>query len=279
MIRKSKTLQQVAKSDANLLYERLQMDKVSVVTFTNYKESVAKAFDRTEAGIMLARQSKVLIKPNLVDDIPYPVTTPVACVEAIIDYVQSVSDAGIIVAEGSGGHKPTAEVFRELGYTRLAEEKQVRLVDLNGEPLMRSENPSCKIFREYHIPKIAMEYFIISVPMLKAHSFSEVTLSLKNMMGFAPPSHYQVGGFWKKSFFHSRIHESIIEMNMHRMPDLTLLDATTGMPDYHLGGRHCDPPVNKIVASLDSLEADKTGASLLGFNWQNIDHLANFRTN
>jgi uncharacterized protein (DUF362 family) len=253
-------------------------DKASVISFTNYRESVAKAFDEIEAGAVLADKSKILVKPNLVDDIPYPVTTPVACVEAIIDYIRSVSNAGIIVAEGSGGHKPTTEVFRELGYTRLAEQKQVRLVDLNEEPLTRSENPLCKIFREYYIPKIAMEYFIISVPVLKAHSFSEVTLSLKNMMGFAPPSHYQLGGFWKKSFFHNRIHDSIIEMNMHRMPDLTLLDATTGMPDYHLGGSHCNPPVNKIVASLDALEADKTGAGLLGFDWNKIRHLADFKS-
>ena len=254
------------------------MDKVSVVTFTNYKESVAKAFDRTDAGTLLARQSKVLIKPNLVDDIPYPATTHAECVEAIIDYVRLAGDAEVIVAEGSGGPKSTSEIFSKLGYDKLAREKDVRLVDLNEEPLVRSEIPNCQIFREYYIPKIAMEYFIISVPVLKAHSFSTVTLSLKNMMGFAPPSHYQAGGGWKKSFFHRRIHESIIEMNMHRMPDLTLLDATVGMPDFHLGGRHCNPPVNKIVASFDALEADKTGARLLGFDWQLIDHLANFKT-
>ena len=253
------------------------MEKVAIVSFTGYTESVAKAFDATGAGPVLKEQSKILIKPNLVDDIPYPATTPVACVEAIIDYVRLVSSAEVIIAEGSGGPNPTDEVFRELGYTRLGEEKQVRLVDLNEESLTRSEIPSCKIFPEYYMPEIAFEYFIISVPVLKAHSFSMVTLSLKNMMGFAPPSHYQVGGAWKKSFFHSRMHESIIEMNMHRMPDLTLLDATVGMPDYHLGGRHCDPPVNKIVASFDALEADKAGAGLLGFDWQRIDHLANFK--
>ncbi len=250
------------------------MDDVAVVSFSCYRESVAKAFDEIRAGGVLADQSKILIKPNLVDDLPFPVTTPVDCIEAIIDYVRSVSGAEIIVAEGSGGDKSTGEVFTALGYTRLAEDKQVRLVDLNEETLVRSEIPSCKILSEYFIPKIALEYFIISVPVLKAHSFSEVTLSLKNMMGFAPPSHYQEGGFWKKSFFHNRIHESIIEMNMHRMPDLTLIDATVGMPDSHLGGRQCSPPVNKIIASYDALEADRAGAGLLGFDWKNVAHLA-----
>ena len=259
-----------------MIYRKDIMKNVAAIPFTSYPETVAKAFDEARAGQVLAKQSKILIKPNLVDDIPYPVTTPVGCIEAIIDYVRSVSGAEIIIAEGSGGDKPTTEVFKNLGYYRLGGEKQVRLIDLNEEPLTRSEISSCKIFREYFIPEIAFGYFIISVPVLKAHSFSTVTLSLKNMMGFAPPSHYQVGGFWKKSFFHGRMHESIIEMNMHRMPDLTLLDATTGMPDYHLGGGHCNPPVNKIVASFDTLEADKAGAGLLGFDWRRIDHLANF---
>jgi uncharacterized protein (DUF362 family) len=252
------------------------MAKVSVVSFTNYRESVKKAFDEAGAESVLAAQSRILIKPNLVDDIPFPVTTPAECTGVIIDYIRSVSRAEIIIAEGSGGEKPTTEVFRKLGYVWLSEEKQVRLVDLNEEPVTRLEIPGCKIFREYYIPEIAMEYFIISVPVLKAHSFSKVTLSLKNMMGFAPPSHYQVGGSWKKSFFHRRMHESIIEMNLYRMADLTLLDATVGMPDYHLGGRQCDPPVNMIVASSDALEADKKGAELLGFDWRKIDHLAKF---
>ena len=259
------------------LFLHLAMEKVSVVSFTNYADSVKKALNDAGAASVLAGQSRILIKPNLVDDIPFPVTTPVECSAAIIDYIRSVSNAEIIVAEGSGGEKPTTEVFMKLGYARLAEAKQVRLVDLNEEPLIRLENPGCKVFREYYIPEIAMEYFIISVPVLKAHSFSIVTLSLKNMMGFAPPSCYQVGGFWKKSFFHNRMHESIIEMNLYRMADLTLIDATVGMPDYHLGGRHCDPPVNKLIASFDALEADKTGAGLLGFDWRKIDHLAKFK--
>lgn len=252
------------------------MEKIAVVSFENYRESVRTAFDEIGAAPVLAGQSKILIKPNLVDDIPFPVTTPVECTGAIIDYIRSVSRAEIIVAEGSGGEKPTTEVFRNLGYEWLSAEKQVRLVDLNEEPVTRLEIERCKIFREYYIPKIAMEYFIISVPVLKAHSFSKVTLSLKNMMGFAPPAHYQVGGFWKKSFFHRRMHESIIEMNLYRMADLTLIDATVGMPDYHLGGRHCDPPVNKLVASFDAVAADKAGAGLLGFDWRKIDHLSKY---
>ena len=61
----------------------LAMNKVSIISFTNYRESVAKAFNDIGAGGVLAGKSRILIKPNLVDDIPYPVTTPPVCVEAI----------------------------------------------------------------------------------------------------------------------------------------------------------------------------------------------------
>jgi uncharacterized protein (DUF362 family) len=112
------------------------------------------------------------------------------------------------------------------------------------------------------------------VPVLKAHSYSEITGTLKNMIGLAPPKYYSGRfGSWKKAVFHGRMHESIVDLNRYRTPDLSLMDATVGMPDFHLGGAHCDPPVNKILASFDPLAIDRRSAELLGFRWQSIGHL------
>ena len=156
----------------------------------------------------------------------------------------------------------------------MSKMKNVELIDLNYAPLVRLEKPWFKVLPEYYIPEIAFESFVISVPVLKAHSFSKVTLSLKNMMGFAPPEHYQVGGYWKKSYFHDYMHLAILEMIAYRTPDMAVLDATIGMCDYHLGGRQCSPPVNKLIAGFDPVAVDKKGAELLGFDWHNIPHIA-----
>lgn len=249
----------------------------AVVDFVSYTASIPEVMDKIGASSILAKQKQILIKPNLVEIIRFPVTTSAESIAALIDYIRSCSGAEIVVAEGCAcPGNDTAEVFELLGYTRMAREKDVRLLDLNDHDLVKLSLPGCRVFPHYYIPRIALDSFILSVPVLKRHSLAEVTLTLKNMMGFAPPSHYQQGGHWKKSFFHRYMHQAIIEMNAYRSPDMTLLDATVGMAEYHLGGAQCEPPVNKLVAGTNPVEVDKTAAAFLGVDWRKVAHIAQF---
>ena len=248
--------------------------KISVTEFVSYRESIREALDNINAGKTLSLQTNVLIKPNLINSSPPPITTPVECVEAVIHYIRSYANANIIIAEGCGASDyDTEKVFCDLGYVELSESLNVPLINLNTEKTILLKNEKCRFFKEFHMPEIAMNHFIISVPVLKAHSLAIITGSLKNMMGFAPPRYYQAGGHWKKSLFHQRMHESIEDLNIYRHADLTIMDASIGLPEYHLGGRECDPPLNKIIAGYDPLETDRIGAGLLGLNWEDIPHL------
>lgn len=251
------------------------MGKPAVVDFRSYAESVPAVLDAAGAASLLVGRDRILVKPNLVESIPPPVTTPVECAEAVISWVRVHSKATIVVAEGCGAPSyGTDRCFRELGYTAMAERLGVELVDLNTAPTVILRNPACRVFPAIHMPEIAMNHFIISVPVLKAHSLARITGTLKNMMGFPPPAHYQQGGHWKKSAFHARMHEAILELNRYRTPDLTLLDARVGLREYHLGGAECDPPVNKLVAGADPVEIDRLAATMLGQDWRKIPHLA-----
>ncbi|MEZ4602968.1 MAG: DUF362 domain-containing protein [Desulfobacterales bacterium] len=78
---------------------------------------------------------------------------------------------------------------------------------------------------------------------------------------------------WNKAEFHRDIHQAIVDLNRYRKADLTLMDASVGMPDYHLGGRNCEPPVNQLVAGFDPLAVDRKAAELLGRDWRTIPHL------
>jgi len=254
----------------------VSMSAIAEIDFVSYAASVPEAFDAIGAAEILGRQTAVLIKPNLVNASPPPITTPVECVEAIVEYVRGCSQASIVVGEGCGDQNlETDEVFDRLGYRDMADRQDVELVDLNHAPLKRLEDRECDVFPEMHLPEIAFSHYLISVPMLKAHSFSEITGTLKNMIGLAPPKHYSGQfGSWKKAVFHGRMHESIVELNRYRTPDLSLMDATVGMPDFHLGGATCDPPVGKLLAGLDPLAIDRRSAELLGRDWRTIEHLA-----
>lgn len=248
---------------------------LSIIDFQSYEKSVAEALDELDAHEQIGTKSGVLIKPNLINDSPPPITTSAACCEEIVNYVQNCCDADIVIAEGCGDSVlETDEVFAVLGYRALADKYGIRLLDLNHAPLTRVQRSNCPVFPEMALPEIAFTHYIISVPVLKAHSLAVITGSLKNMMGFAPPEHYSGRyGQWKKAAFHGRMQQSIIDLNRYIVPDLTVMDASVGMAHYHLGGLHCDPPVAKIVAGYNPWEVDREAAGLLGLDWRAIEHI------
>ena len=249
--------------------------ELAVVDFESYETSVPAALDALGARQKIGARSGVLIKPNLINDSPPPITTPADCCAVIVKYVQACCDLPIVIAEGCGDSGlETDDVFASLGYTALARRLGVTLLDLNHAPLTTRRRPECPVFPEMILPEIAFTHPIISVPVLKAHSLAGLTGTLKNMLGFAPPEHYsgQYGG-WKKAVFHGRMQQSIIDLNRYIVPDLTVMDASVGMAEYHLGGPQCDPPAAKLVAGVNPWAVDREAARLLKLDWRSIEHV------
>ena len=158
-------------------------------------------------------------------------------------------------------------------YTKLSSEKDIPLLDLNHEDLTKKEDQTCTKWPFMHLPAILDEVYLLSVPVLKVHTLAKVTLIMKNMMGCAPPSHFCGSGYWRKSAFHNRIHESIFDLNRHRTPDFTILGASVGMVQAHLWGAHCNPAVNILAVSAAPEAIDVYGSLLLGKSWQDIGHI------
>lgn len=230
--------------------------------------------DVVGARAVLAMQKRILIKPNLVNSSPPPVTFPVEATRELVSYCERHSGAQIIIAEGTGDpDKTTWDIYGEHGYLSLAKAGRVELVDLNEEELTEATNLDCTVLQSFMMPKILTDCFVISAATLKKHSLAGVTLSMKNMIGIASPKHYQQGGYWRKSAFHSEMQQSIFELNLYRTPDLALIDGSIGLAEHHLGGAHCDPPVNKLIAGFDPVAVDAFGANLLKVPWQHVGHI------
>ncbi len=255
---------------------------VFTTKYRGWQESLFPLFDRAGLVDELAlcrdgtdRPDRVIIKLNLVEALAPPITTPVEPVEALVDYISGkVPDLDIIIGEGCGSLAyDTFHCFDELGYTEMAARKGVELLDLNKEECRTLKNPNCRRWPEMVLPEILFDSFLLSVPVLKAHSLSSVTLTMKNMMGVAPPAHYQQGGGWKKASFHNGIQEAVLDLNRYRTPDFTVLEATVGMAEAHLWGSTCSPPVNTLAAGWDPVAIDAYGAVLLKKRWQDIAHI------
>lgn len=249
--------------------------RVWVADHRSWDEDVARLCRAAGLARRLRGKRRVVLKPNLVEPVEPPITTPVGLVAAVVHYLQTAApQCALIIAEGCGSlDYETYHCFQVLGYAELAAATGVALVDLNQAPLRRLVNPACRRWPELHLPELLFDSFLISLPVLKAHSLAGVTLTMKNMMGTAPPAHYQQGGHWKKAAFHRNMQEAVFDLNQYRTPDFTLLDATVGMRVAHLWGPTCDPPPNRVAAAYDPVAVDAFGASLLGREWRQIGHI------
>jgi uncharacterized protein (DUF362 family) len=208
------------------------------------------------------------------------VTTRPAFTAAVAEYVRRhAPHAELVIAEGTGDAcKETSEIFRALGYDALARDVGAELVDLNHAPLTVRKDPSRPVFPTMHLPELAFSHCVVSLPVLKAHSLAGVTGTLKNMMGFAPPEHYdgtggRGGGSWKKAVFHNRMQQSVADLVHYLRPQLSCMDASVGLCSFHLGGPPCSPPAGRILAGFDPFALDRRAAELLGRDWRSIGHL------
>jgi uncharacterized protein (DUF362 family) len=236
------------------------MSKVAKVQFADYKNSIAKALDLIDAGQALPQDGLIIIKPNLVNSSPPPVTTSVQAAEAVYQYCRDHSRAEIIIGEGAGSGR-THDVYAALGYADLARRHGIELIDFNDADTVELKNPDARQIKSFHLPKIARDAFIISVPVLKDHEFTKTTIAMKNMFGLAPGKYY--AGGWNKSKLHSpSVDDAVVDVCQYKKPALSIVDASVALQGGHLSGRK--KHVGLILASFDPVAVDAVGSELLG---------------
>jgi uncharacterized protein (DUF362 family) len=245
------------------------MSIVAKVKFTDYHTSIARALDLINAPAALPQQDLIIIKPNLTNSSPPPVTTSVEAAEALYIYCKAHTKAEIVIADGCGSGT-TSQVFKKLGYTDLAEKYGLRLIDLNDTETITVENDNAMLLKEFHLPKIVQNAFVISLPVLKDHSFTKTTIAMKNMFGIAPGRFY--AGSWNKSKLHSpSTDKSVVDVCLYKKPDLSVVDASVALEGMHLSGRH--NKMGLILAGFDPVAVDTVGSTLLGHNPKKMPYL------
>ena len=245
------------------------MSVVAKVKFINYETSVVKALDLIKEAGKLPLTGLVIIKPNLTNADPPPVTTNVKAVEAAYKYCKSHRKAKIVIGEGCG-NGTTMETFKANGYTRLADKYGIRLIDFNEEKAIVLKRKDALQLKQVYIPEIVKDAFIISLPVLKDHCFTTTTIAMKNMFGIAPAPFYR--GSWNKSKLHSpSTHKSVVDMCLYKKPDLCVVDASVALAGTHLSGKCRD--LGLILASFDAVAIDAVGSELLGHNPKKIQYL------
>jgi len=256
---------------------------VSIVKGDDVAVCVRKALDLA-GGIRSIVQpgQTVLIKPNFGVAVPPEtgIITDPRVIDALIDECRKADSARIVVAESSVVGFNTSEVFRELGLQNRFERRGAELVDLDQDEIIKVDVPDGTVLKSVQIFKSAYESdVIISVPTMKTHILTGVTLGLKNMKGILPDSMkkrmHRIGA--KQRIRDFELDHAIADLNTVIAPSFTVIDgiiANEGYKPGTLGIGGTAVQFDTIVAGRDPVAVDTVGAYLMGYAPGEVRHIA-----
>ncbi len=223
-----------------------------------------------------ARGKRVLLKPNA-GRVAKPgegITTHPQVVAAAID---AFTGAGATVAVGESpitGVK-MLEAFRSTGIADVAAERGCPLIDMDRRKCIDVKLPKGEAVRALTICPEALEYdIVISLPVMKVHMHTGVTLSVKNMKGC----------LWRKSKVELHmlplekqgdalsLDVAIADVASVLRPHMAIIDGTVGMEG--LGPSAGKPrALGVVVVGADPFAADAVSCRLMGKDPAGIPHL------
>jgi uncharacterized protein (DUF362 family) len=134
---------------------------------------------------------RVLIKPCSGYAMPYPMTTSPDILKTIIKGIRKVSDADIIIADGTYGGESIHPIYKTLGY----DFRHVLTLDIRDSLFLEIENPLVQFLAEstFWIPNLVISSdFLISVTPFKVHN-GNGCFSIANLLNLLQVTKYKRG--------------------------------------------------------------------------------------
>ena len=220
----------------------------------------------------------VLLKPNAgraVEPLT-GITTHPQVVAAAIDFFQQ-RGATVRVAESPILGFTAKQTFQSTGIAQVAAQRHVELVDLDARPAKSIPVPHGRVLSKLRIcPDVLEADFVVSIPVMKTHMHTVVSLGLKNMKGcLHSREKVRLHQLDRPAGFPDNIKTldaAIADLAGVLLPDFTLIDGAIGLEG--LGPSAGSPkPLGLFVAGADCLAVDAVAAHLMGFDPSTILHL------
>jgi uncharacterized protein (DUF362 family) len=257
----------------------------SPVSFTTGTDHMQMMFDMVkpfENELQTGLKNKQLvIKPNMVVTNNPLCAPPKESLHALLEVLKPIYKGQIIIAESSSSVN-SSDGFKNYGYTDLANEYDLKFVDLNTQ----ATGKSCFIIdRNIHLDKIQLadmlanpDYYVISLCRPKTHNSVVMTAGIKNITMAAPLNPGTVDGnrvSYKRNMHAggSRwLHYNIFLVLQSVRQDFTIIDGVEGMEG---NGPISGTPVDHRIglAGFDPVAVDSMCARLMDIPLENIGYL------
>jgi uncharacterized protein (DUF362 family) len=255
------------------LRRRVERSTVAILRCADYSLAPKVVDDGLRLLAPAVRGKRVLLKPNLVEYSPRAsINTHPMVIASAADSLYRLGAAAVIVADGPGHVRDADQLLHECGLAaQLAAVGRVRFVDLNFDSVRRIPLAGFTSLGELWLPETVLGAdVVISMPKVKTHHWTGVTLSLKNLFGIVPGGVYG----WPKNVLHWQgIENSIVELAAAVSIHYVIADgieAMEGNGPLHGSSRH----LGCLVFADDPVAADATCCRMMCIPPERVRHVA-----
>ena len=158
--------------------------------------------------------------------------------------------------------------YSNSGIERSVKDAGGKIVPGNSEKYYQQVSISKgKRLKESKVHELILECDVfINVPVLKSHNSTDLTISMKNLMGIV----------WDRGYWHRNdLNQCIADFPSFRKPDLNIVDAYSVMMKNGPRGVSRSDVVNmkSQIISTDIVAADAAAAKLFGSDPQDIEYI------
>ncbi len=256
-------------------------EKTAKVVFADARESVSRAAAEVFAAFggaagLLKSSRDVYIKVNAVDSRPNTFTSPNVLAETVRIF-KAAGARNVYVIENSTQGNFTRLVFGASGLLAACRETgaiPVYLDETGATPVFLAGLSSfvdISSFVHERLVRLRDENLYVSLPKLKTHSMSTVTLSVKNQFGFV----HQASRIADHNF---RLHQKFADIYGVLRPDFVLVDGLVAVTHGHYPAvantEKCVVKADTLMGGTDPLAVDTVAAAFMGFSLAEVPHLA-----
>lgn len=224
------------------------------------------ALDFIQWDEVISPGSTVFVKPNLTWPVPRPgVTTSPRLLEALLAVLRSRCGR-LVVGESDGGTFRAETAFAQHNLDRICARYDAELINLSRLPAVLLEETVAGRRIQIEVSAFLLEEVdvFVTVPVLKTHVVTRVTLGLKNQWGCIPSP--------MRLLYHHVLDHGIVALNRAINPKICVLDGTYALD--RRGPLEGDPiPAGWLVVSDNVVALDTVGAYLLDVDARRIRHI------
>jgi uncharacterized protein (DUF362 family) len=253
------------------------------VTIADTTNGLPAAFDAIFApygGIakVIPAGSKVYLKPNGIHFSAGMYTAP-AVVDALLAYLGDHGYRRLALMENSTHGVSTRLVFAVNGYADIARRHGAELIYLDEGgtapyTLEGEEAPiriSRRLYDAFIDPSRAAGSFYLSLPKLKTHSMTTMTLGVKNQQAFpidADRMHFHN---------HETLHVRLARLYRMVQPDFCIIEGVTAIFNGHVPPaallEESSDQLNVLIGGQDTVAVDTVGCKVMGYAIEEVEHL------